>query len=346
MLSALDTLTLLHTPGIGHKTALRAQRLARHLRGESAPLGELLQAIQADHPRMPLPSTEDLRQGAEEARAEIEHCEEAGIDILPAGSPGYPARLNGIDGWPPVLYRRGTSKGLLRSIAIIGTRDPSSWAPGRARAAARCAVEVGLWVVSGLALGCDAAAHRGCLQAGGRTLAIVAHDLTSWPTDLTSWPTDLTRSIRPNTKTWWRDFSLQAARSLASIRPACRPRVTDSFAGTGCRAACPAGPSSSTRRPRADRCIQRALRRRRADRSGLWCRPRRRCRKETARSWSTARRRCQMRLPCRGSSIDCRSTRQANVNERLVSQTTVYETPLWGNPHRRRAPIEEGRGVS
>ena len=177
MLSALDTLTLFHTPGIGHKTARRAQRLARHLRGESAPLGELLQAIQADHPRMPLPSTEDLRQGAEEARAEIEHCEEADIDILPAGSPGYPARLNGIDGWPPVLYRRGTSKGLLRSIAIIGTRDPSSWAPGRARAAARCAVEVGLWVVSGLALGCDAAAHHGCLQAGGRTLAIVAHGL-------------------------------------------------------------------------------------------------------------------------------------------------------------------------
>ena len=108
---------------------------------------------------------------------EIERCEEAGIDILPAGSPGYPARLNGIEGWPPVLYRRGASKELLRSIAIIGTRDPSSWAPGRAQAAARRAVEAGLWVVSGLALGCDAAAHRGCLQAGGRTLALVAHGL-------------------------------------------------------------------------------------------------------------------------------------------------------------------------
>mgnify|MGYP006429736837 CR=1 FL=1 len=177
MLSALDTLTLLYTSGIGRRTARRAQRLAKSLKGESAPLGELLQAIQADHPRMPLPSGEDLRQGAEEARVEIEHCEEAGIDILPAGSPGYPARLNGIEGWPPVLYRRGTSNGLLRSIAIVGTRDPSSWAPGRARAAAQCAVEAGLWVVSGLALGCDAAAHRSCLQAGGRTLALVAHGL-------------------------------------------------------------------------------------------------------------------------------------------------------------------------
>jgi len=92
MLSALDTLTLLYTPEIGRKTARRAQRLAKSLRGESAPLGELLQAIQADHPRMLLPSAEDLRHGEEEARAEIEHCEETGIDVLPAGSPGYPAR--------------------------------------------------------------------------------------------------------------------------------------------------------------------------------------------------------------------------------------------------------------
>jgi DNA processing protein len=62
-------------------------------------------------------------------------------------------------------------------VAIIGTRKPSSAAATAAFNVAKMLAEVGIGVVSGLALGIDAAAHRGCLAGGGRTVAVLGHGL-------------------------------------------------------------------------------------------------------------------------------------------------------------------------
>ncbi len=89
--------------------------------------------------------------------------------------PDYPEALRQIAGFPLLLYARGEA-GLLCTpqIAIVGSRLCT---PGGARTAFEFATglaEAGLTVTSGLALGIDAEAHSGALQAGGATLAVIA----------------------------------------------------------------------------------------------------------------------------------------------------------------------------
>lgn len=62
-------------------------------------------------------------------------------------------------------------------VAIVGTRTPSSEAAEAAFAVARLLAGQGIGVVSGLALGIDGAAHRGCLAGGGKTVAVLGHGL-------------------------------------------------------------------------------------------------------------------------------------------------------------------------
>src|SRR5213593_1218360 len=95
------------------------------------------------------------------------------MDELYPGDPNYPALLGAIPS-PPTLYVRGavTVDDAL-ALAIVGARDAT---PYGVEVAERLAGELGargVTIVSGLARGIDAAAHRGALDAGGRTLAVL-----------------------------------------------------------------------------------------------------------------------------------------------------------------------------
>ena len=91
----------------------------------------------------------------------------------------YPRRLWSIPSPPPIIYVKGDAPCLHAtvSIAIVGTRMPTGFGD-------RCAFRLGAViggagaaVVSGLALGCDTAAHSGCITSGGKTVAVLAHGL-------------------------------------------------------------------------------------------------------------------------------------------------------------------------
>jgi DNA processing protein len=62
-------------------------------------------------------------------------------------------------------------------VAIVGTRTPTADAADAAFAVAKFLAKAGIGVVSGLALGIDGAAHRGCIAGGGRTVAVLGHGL-------------------------------------------------------------------------------------------------------------------------------------------------------------------------
>ena len=104
--------------------------------------------------------------------------DDAGV-VLEAGRAGWPARLDHLDGAAPRrLYVRGTAAldELTRSpsVAIVGARRCSAAGERFARALAAGLGEAGVAaVISGLALGIDAAAHAGALEAGGRTAAVL-----------------------------------------------------------------------------------------------------------------------------------------------------------------------------
>jgi DNA processing protein len=90
---------------------------------------------------------------------------------------GFPERLLGLADPPAVLYRSGAGGaellGVEPAVTIVGTRRASGYGLERARTLARDLAQTGIPVVSGLALGIDAAAHDGAL-GGGPTIAVLA----------------------------------------------------------------------------------------------------------------------------------------------------------------------------
>jgi DNA processing protein len=92
---------------------------------------------------------------------------------------GYPAPLRELVDVPAVLFARGRT-GMLRAlgaepaVAIVGSRRPTPYGLEIAQALGRGLAAAGVTVVSGLALGVDAAAHRGCLEIAGFPVAVLA----------------------------------------------------------------------------------------------------------------------------------------------------------------------------
>ena len=86
----------------------------------------------------------------------------------------YPAGLHVLTHPPALLYARGDLSVLERPcVAIVGSRQPTAYGIKVAYEAAREAARAGLVVVSGMARGLDARAHRGALDGGGRTIAVL-----------------------------------------------------------------------------------------------------------------------------------------------------------------------------
>lgn len=98
----------------------------------------------------------------------------AGARFLTLLDPGYPDNLKTIFDPPPVLYYRGEfTPGDAVAVAVVGSRRATPYGREVATKLAREMAAAGVTVVSGLARGIDSAAHRGAIEAGGRTLAVL-----------------------------------------------------------------------------------------------------------------------------------------------------------------------------
>ena len=110
----------------------------------------------------------------EDACGRLEYAESHGLDIVIWGDDHYPVRLDEIADPPPVLWVKGRLEPTDQfSVALVGSREASSNGLSLSRRLAREGALKGLTIVSGLAKGVDAQAHRGALEAGGRTLAVL-----------------------------------------------------------------------------------------------------------------------------------------------------------------------------
>lgn len=113
-----------------------------------------------------------------DAEAELALAAEHGIDVLTEADDAYPRALRQIHDPPGVLFRRGTFMPHDElAIAIVGTRHATRYGLTQAERLAGSLARVGFTIVSGLARGIDAAAHRGALDAGGRTVAVLGSGL-------------------------------------------------------------------------------------------------------------------------------------------------------------------------
>ena len=112
---------------------------------------------------------------ATDVEQELDLCRRHGVRILARGSQDYPRLLKEVPDPPALLYVRGEmvpADGL--ALAVVGSRRATHYGKRQAERLAGSVARAGLMVVSGLARGIDAAAHRAALDAGGRTLAVLA----------------------------------------------------------------------------------------------------------------------------------------------------------------------------
>lgn len=100
-----------------------------------------------------------------------------GLKKVSRNDPGFPSVFLEREGGPGAIYLIGDETILemapQRVVAIVGTREASPYGVKVTTALARAFAEAGIAVASGLARGIDAAAHRGALEAGGKTIAVM-----------------------------------------------------------------------------------------------------------------------------------------------------------------------------
>jgi DNA processing protein len=155
--TAIDALTLSAVRSVG-------PRRFRELIAETGSASAALATVSAAR-----------REAAEQLRAEwCARADEVGAQWVDATSQYYPQRLLRLEDPPAVLWWAGDNSLMNRpSVAIVGTRRASSDGRRAAWLLAERAVQCGAVVVSGLAVGVDAAAHEGALRSGGATIAVM-----------------------------------------------------------------------------------------------------------------------------------------------------------------------------
>lgn len=111
---------------------------------------------------------------------EVRQIERLGLTLLVWGDADYPANLRAISSPPPVLTVKGRlDSGDRAAVAVVGARRATAYGQQVAVRLARDLASRGITVVSGLAYGIDAAAHRGALEGRGRTLAVLGGGIGS-----------------------------------------------------------------------------------------------------------------------------------------------------------------------
>lgn len=161
----LDWLRLIRSDNVGPRTF---RDLVNHYGGARAALAALPHLARRGGAARParIPSREDAESELKAARAR-------GVDFVALGEPDYPARLQTIDDAPPLLAVQGKTAALHQPlVAIVGSRNASAAGMKFAERLARDLASAGFVIVSGLARGIDAAAHRASLASG--TVAVLA----------------------------------------------------------------------------------------------------------------------------------------------------------------------------
>jgi DNA processing protein len=154
----------------------------RQILGRLAPEGHaelaVADALARAREYAPALRTADLDRALAKADELLELCQRLGVTVRPYGWASYPSQLQRLSDPPALLFSIGRFDfDHTPRIGVIGTRAPTPWGLKTARAcAAQVARSRGV-VVSGLALGIDAAAHAATVEHHGATWAVVAHGL-------------------------------------------------------------------------------------------------------------------------------------------------------------------------
>lgn len=172
-----DHLALALVPGLGPK--LTAALLERFGSPAAARLATAAQLAEIPHIGEKTAGALAAALRTVDVGPELALAEKHQTRIVPLGFPGYPPPLAGVPGPPPLLYVRGEwADADANAVGVVGSRGCTPYGLKVAAQLARDLARAGFTVVSGLARGIDGAAHRAALEAGGRTVAVLAGGLS------------------------------------------------------------------------------------------------------------------------------------------------------------------------
>lgn len=108
----------------------------------------------------------------------IKYMERYDIKLITIQDESYPSKLKNIYDSPQILYLKGNSKILNdRAIAIVGSRECTQYGKTVAENISYELANKNINIISGMAKGIDSYAHRGCLKANGKTIAVLGSGL-------------------------------------------------------------------------------------------------------------------------------------------------------------------------
>lgn len=166
-------LTLSMLPGVGPATLKKVA----NVQGFEDLSNEALARVNSSLQKA-LSSPDAWSLASEQAEMQVAFAEKHESRIISPLDADYPALLAATKDDPFILYVRGAlHTSVLRSVAIIGTREPTPHGEVITRRVTEYFVENQWSIVSGLALGCDGLAHKAALDSGGHTVAVLAHGL-------------------------------------------------------------------------------------------------------------------------------------------------------------------------
>ena len=182
MKSRVQWLGLKTVPGVGNRLFLNLiQHLGEPERVFSASKRELLQ-VEGVNDR--LASVIQGYKIPRQVQEDLTLTQKNGVRIITFLDPDYPTLLRHIHDPPPVLYVRGTVHPDSLNIAIVGSRNATTYGRTVTERLSEGLARRGFTVVSGMARGIDAAAHTGTLTARGKTIAVLGCGLgTVYPAE-------------------------------------------------------------------------------------------------------------------------------------------------------------------
>ena len=174
----LDAVAVSMLPASRLRVALAFKELRLQFAGGSAHRIDVLCAVLAACDVPAESRAADVSLARERARQALAASQTSAIKLLPWDDPGFPALLSCVVDPPPVLWVGGSPEVLGQpTVAIVGSRAATPYALDVAYRLGEELAERGVVVASGLARGVDSAAHRGCLAAGGSTVAVLGSGL-------------------------------------------------------------------------------------------------------------------------------------------------------------------------
>ncbi|HWG36803.1 MAG TPA: DNA-processing protein DprA [Terriglobales bacterium] len=164
-------LGLMLTPGLGHRGA---QHLVERFASAEAIYAASLTELEAC--QVPAAVAQFIHSGRAAAAGaeEAARAQAQGVQVITLGDRAYPELLREIYDPPLALYVRGSPEAVGSfGVALVGTRHPSVYGRIMAERLARELTQWGVTIFSGLARGVDGIGQKSCIEAGGRTVAVL-----------------------------------------------------------------------------------------------------------------------------------------------------------------------------